>query len=64
MCQHAVSASPHRCINDRASQDAEAVQGSYDLDDLDDEWKELLGQIDAALLYVRFPLLFLCPDIG
>jgi hypothetical protein len=34
------------------SQDAEAVQGSYDLDDLDDEWKELLGQIDAAFLTV------------
>ena len=44
-----------------ASQDAEAVQGSYDLDDLDDEWKELLGQIDAAFLDVSFnTLLFVC----
>jgi len=39
-------------------QDAEAVQGSYDLDDLDDEWKELLGQIDAAFLTVPPPPLF------
>ena len=38
-------------------QDAEAVQGSYDLDDLDDEWKELLGQIDAAFLDVSFTTL-------
>ena len=27
---------------------------AYEVDDLDDEWKELLGQIDASLLTVSF----------
>lgn len=35
-------------------QDAEKVGKSYEVDDLDDEWKELLGQIDASLLTVSF----------
>ena len=33
-------------------QDAEKVGESYEVDDLDDEWKELLGQIDVSLLTV------------
>lgn len=33
-------------------QDAEAVGDAYDMDDLDDEWKELLCQIDARLMAV------------
>ena len=61
MYQHTVDGSAWSCICVRALQDAEAVQGSYDLDDLDDEWKELLGQIDAAFLDVSFyTLLFVC----
>jgi hypothetical protein len=41
---------PNLSKKEQRAKDAEAVQGSYDLDDLDDEWKELLGQIDAAFL--------------
>ena len=37
-------------------QDARAVGESYDWDELDDEWKELLGQVDASLQTVsRLP---------
>ena len=33
-------------------QDVEAVAPAYELDDLDDEWKELLSELDARLLTV------------
>ena len=37
-------------------QSARAVGDSYDMDELDSEWKELLIQLDAALLGVMlFP---------